>query len=1059
MKVVKHVSLEYQETGTHRVYEVDLCEAGEARFVVNFRYGRRGAILKEGTKTVDPIPLKNADKIFNELVADKKKKGYREAAARTQHERPVPDAQSMGSSQEEAQRELAVLERLRAGTRPPGWPLDRPIWRAGELKLRAASPLLISLIGTGGALRDYCIAWSLGRCGDQAAVPALARMRANHSASDAVRRIAREALRSLGDESFRLEFQAQMLERLPKEMRDLATNGPPAAFETALGAWLDQGGADRLATLEVVYLIDNANVRPALLGVLGTAPLRPNYFQRIRHIFKASEYRRDAEVFGLIAYRFETSRAMFNNDHVSLSQKRGYSYVSTPDLDIADGRAEIKGTSPAIAYGSRTRAYLRRRVCRTLRWLGELGDADYVKMALGVLLVYSDADADTPQETFGLNWTSSQSIPVCWDAYACYPAFNYILYANSPRYVLRPGSVTWRCRPGYQPGQPGPSTREEAFPHLWDQAPASLLRLILESECQPVLEFAVKAITDCKQYCAALSLDDLIKILGRPYDLTARFGLALAKERCHGDDADPRLVLAVANCMLEEGRVQARLWIESDRQRYAADLNFMVGLITSAHGDTRGFARELARTSLIDESAAKVLVARIIACLLALDQAQGEYAADVAETVLKCFARVLRDIGMKVVLDLLAHPLREVQELGGNILLNHETQARDLPQDVIQSLIASPFEQIRSIGMNLFGQLPDEILLGHVNLLASLSMHELADIRNATRPVIRGLCEGHPGSELEERLSAIFIATLGKRQKHEGVHQHLAGLLVDDLSRTWMPEATPGTFWKMLQAKSVFAQNVGAALLKFKLGEDPAWADQFETAEIVELSNHEIRAVREASWTTFTRRLDRFKAAANPAGYPAEMAQAARLLDAKWDDSRAFWFKIFRESFGAKDFTPAILVNICDSVREDVREFGRVLISRFFTDADGQEYLLKLSEHPSSDLQQFAAGYLERYAADSPQRLEELTPYFTSVLSRVNKARIAKSRVLKFLSTEALKSEPAARIVAGILARQSATIAIGDKAATIEAMVKIHRAYPEIPLPIQVRAQEVRRAV
>lgn len=56
-----------------------------------------------------------------------------------------------------------------------------------------------------------------------------------------------------------------------------------------------------------------------------------------------------------------------------------------------------------------------------------------------------------------------------------------------------------------------------------------------------------------------------------------------------------------------------------------------------------------------------------------------------------------------------------------------------------------------------------------------------------------------------------------------------------------------------------------------------------------------------------------------------------------------------------------------------------------------------------------------------------------------------------FLETEAQKSKPAAQIVAEILTRQSATVAIGDKASALQIMLKIHRLYPQIPLPISIK--------
>jgi len=127
------------------------------------------------------------------------------------------------------------------------------------------------------------------------------------------------------------------------------------------------------------------------------------------------------------------------------------------------------------------------------------------------------------------------------------------------------------------------------------------------------------------------------------------------------------------------------------------------------------------------------------------------------------------------------------------------------------------------------------------------------------------------------------------------------------------------------------------------------------------------------------------------------------------------------------------------------------MITRYFTEEHGLEYLLKLSEHPAEALQLFATNYLERFAADDLEKLTHLEPYFVGILSRVNKGRVAKQRSIQFLEREALKSEEAARIVAGIFTRQSVTVAIGDKAKLIEGMLRIHRQFPAIELPIHLR--------
>jgi hypothetical protein len=42
MKLIQRANLHFRDGNSDKIYEVDLCEVGAERFVVNFRYGRRG---------------------------------------------------------------------------------------------------------------------------------------------------------------------------------------------------------------------------------------------------------------------------------------------------------------------------------------------------------------------------------------------------------------------------------------------------------------------------------------------------------------------------------------------------------------------------------------------------------------------------------------------------------------------------------------------------------------------------------------------------------------------------------------------------------------------------------------------------------------------------------------------------------------------------------------------------------------------------------------------------------------------------------------------------------
>lgn len=1052
MKLIKRTTLLYHEGTSDKIYEVDLCQTAADRYVVNFRYGRRGSKLKEGVKTAQPVAPDEAQQVFDKLVSSKTKKGYRDISTQLE---PAVSAAPAGTAPDSSEaRKQAILNRL-AGRGNSKWPVSRAIWRAGELQISEATPLLLPLINKNDALTDYCIAWALGWCGGEGAMEALNNLIQNPSTPEFVSRIAWEATVKLSDSQTRVELQFQQIEMLPEQLRDYARNGSLASLEAALASYLDGGDYQKFTLLDTLYQIDNQYTRPALINILRTAPLRPNYFQRMRHILKMAEYRHDGEVFGIIAYHFEKEKAMYRSNYwgayirgVGYLRKYEYRYNRETHrherLESNQFQEEMQRPDTRISYSERTREYLRRRVWRTLKQLGEEGSSDYVQMAAGILLTYSDDDAQTVQKSIFYRWNYSSrtrtQVRRDWDAYAGYLTFNHILYENSPRYVLMPNSRGWRCREGYQPGGPEPDGREEAFPELWERHPEVLLQLLLASNCLPVHQFAVKALRVCQQFCAAIDVDRLIKLVNKPYEVTAQLGFELARAQYDPDDPNMELVLTLANCLYAPARSQAHQWIAATPDRILSDSGAIASLVTSQHQDTRVFIRGLLSSAEIPENTAKVAIGQIIAAVLALKEGETEIAREIGETLLACFGQQLRKLGLGVILDLLSHPMPEIQEIGAQILLNHETPAAQLPPEWIESLISSPYESVRSLGIGLFGQLPDETLMGEQRVvIVAMAVSAEMSIRQAIEPIIRRLATAYP--EFGSQLASELIELLLVPERHEGVHSYLVNLL-RDISAVWMSSVTKETALQILGAKSSAAQELGGLILN---ANHSSWTSEFATPEIVKLASHEILAVREAARTMFAQRLDRIRRD------PQEKLAAVRLLEAKWEDTRQFALNTFTNSFSNEDWTPEVMISICDSIREEVRQYGRDLVTRHFQASNGEEYLIKFSEHPSADMQLFATNYLESYAVDNPDRLEQLKPYFITILCGVNRGRVVKKRIFAFLEAEALKSEAAAKVVAEIMTRQSATIAIGDKAAAIGTMLKIHKRYPHIPLPIQVK--------
>jgi hypothetical protein len=1018
MKLIKQTKLVFVEGRSDKVYEVDLCEVGTNQFVVNFRYGKRGTALKDGSKTVAPVKRDEADRVFAKLVQSKIEAGYQEeGAARPAPKPSAPPPPAPGTVPVgQDRRAQKILERLAA---PGGrwfradhqsastWPLERAIWRAGELKLREATPRLIDMIGSDSAnngLRDYCIAWALGRTGGgEPAMRALTALYGSRTAPEHVKRIAAESLLLIGDRESAEEFKAHQLGLLPAVLATAARAGSPDAFATALD---DFPLHQQPAALHLLYMVDSAVTRPALLDALAKAPLKKPLFQPLRSIFKAAELRRDARAYGILAHRFETTRANYS---------RGYRRnVNEP-------------------FSSATRNYLRRRIWRVLRRLGQVGDPDYVKLAAGVLLAFRDSDAVDPRETFDMRGRR-----IHWDRFAPYLAFNHILYGKSARYTLKRNGKAFRMVSPHIPGAAVPPEREESFPALWEQQPGALMQLCAESECTPVHDFAGKALLGCPAFLAELELDDVLLLLSRPYDATARVGFVIAKQRYDAAKPDMRLLAGLAACAHAPGRTQAFTWIDEQRTLALADSSLLAALVTGRAADTRQFARRLLRSSTLTPQVGQVLVGRLVAALLALGDDQQELAKDAVETMTAALGPHLATVSVTVIRDLLNHKLPAVQELGAELLLRHDQRTGVIPADLILSVLHSPHDNVRAVGLRLLGELPDAVLAAMDQLLLRLTCDANADVRNASRPIVQRVAAAH--ADTRDLLVAGLIASLLRRRLAEDVPSHVLRVLREDLA-AGHHKVDKETILRLLASGSPHAQELGGILLAKNVAPDQLGLD-----EIIKLASHEILSVRQASWAMYETGIARVR---------TDLANAVRILDAKWQDSREWAFDFFRRP--GFDYTADVLLVVIDSVRDDVQAFGRELLQNHFREDDGPALLQRLSEHPSRAVQLFATNYLERFAAGKPDKLEPLVPYFASVLSRVNQGRIAKQRVLAFLHSEGTRDLPSANVVIPLLHRIAATISIEYRASAIEAMMAIHRTRPEATLPgLRIKPVEAR---
>ena len=82
---MQEASLYYREGSSDKEYHVRIEPKGE-KYVVDIAYGRRGSTLTTGTKTMVPVDLESATKLFTRLVTEKKAKGYTEGQTGTPYQ-------------------------------------------------------------------------------------------------------------------------------------------------------------------------------------------------------------------------------------------------------------------------------------------------------------------------------------------------------------------------------------------------------------------------------------------------------------------------------------------------------------------------------------------------------------------------------------------------------------------------------------------------------------------------------------------------------------------------------------------------------------------------------------------------------------------------------------------------------------------------------------------------------------------------------------------------------------------------------------------------------------
>jgi WGR domain len=1097
MRLIKQTVLYFKEGNSDKVYEIDLCDVGSEKFVVNFRYGRRGAQLKEGSKTAVPVSLAEAEKVFDAVETEKISKGYTtsETGISAIPKAPafqLPDQHMVFNTDWAAlpkSRNKAILQRLHnAATDKPvsaktSWKLSRIIWKAGEYKIIEASPYLVSLFNGGNSIQQYSCVWALARCGGTVSIPVLQSLFSSHP-SASIKNIAGAGLLSHLNQLEKEKVLLYYINSLPEPMKLAVNNTDTVLLQQVLTERVAQ---QQYNWLEDLYIVSTCIrwIRPLVKKILQELPLKPNYFKHIRTIFKLAELLDDFEISGLLSYRFEREEEMYSHQ-LSAASKAVYGNVYLQALDEhVNLSKELQKKTPRIAYSQKTRWYLHRRTSRKLALLGYTGNTDYVKLAVSLLVSYRvQKDFSQFYSTFHYKYiqNSYERVETRFPQNANAVYMHFILSGNHPDLELSNNNKRWRLKSaekktntakeatqntgwllkkiagifGKKKETVAPEVSEiqqstssengTPFQHLWNQIPQAYVQLLMEAEMEEIHEFAEGGLTNHPQYNSIkerLDKQACKQLLLSSFAIPAKMGFIISKEKYEASVADEDLVIAMLNSIHKNAEILGKQWAEKNMNTYLQQSNFITGLLFAKQEEVRAWGKSILQQYPPHQTTKQAAAGKAVAMMMMYTEQTNENETIInsaANTLFELFPAELKETSLEVVEDLLQHPAAPVLLFGLRLLKNKQDQLNlnELSDTFILSLLHHHYAPVREAGISFLAAMSTDSLLKRQDMILSSCLSSYENVRSGVPATAERMAKAD--KTFGDKAAEMLMPYLLRKELHEGLHSSVSNLLCNELSNH-LQNANKETALNLLYSNYGAAQNVGVVIL-----EKYTEASQLTILQVIALGGHENLHVRNWCWKFYKQQTPRIK---------YEKNTAIKLLESKWEDSRQFAMQYFREQFAASDWEPATLITLADSVKPDVEAFGRELITKYFTTEHGVDYLLKLSQHPGEKMQLFATNYLEQFAAGDVEKIKSLEFYFRSVLTRVNKSRIAKNRIYSFLLTEGRKTEEAAKTVSRILSDISAVSAIGDKAKCIEVLLQLKALY-EVATPLKINVLQER---
>lgn len=1006
MKLVNQKTLYFSEGTSDKVYEVDICENQEL-FIVNFRYGRRGTTLREGTKTVFPVSYEEALQVFNKLIESKEKKGYSEKETSV---KPIKTA--VNTIREETI--LKYLQQAFYKTYTRNWKVSRIILRAGNLNMISASNLISKFIDSKDQFEQYN------------AILVLASFKNTEYNNEILAVFKTSKFDTIGGRiacAFLLKYGSEADKKVIKDEVSLLITEDVVH---ALPVYFINPEAKNASLLYYAYIFsfDTDALREKIAQLILKLPFQVNTFKSIRYIYRAAQITNDIDFFALLSKRMALSKSGYSSDFVHVSQNN---WISVDE--------EKQKKNPSIAFSKKTKAYFNAATYKTIYDLSQKDTDTYIKYAAKILCYLNDKEDNVSEDIqYFYNYNQStdryENEQRCYPKYHDFPALMYILYGASVRFQQQKNK--WY----YTKEESNVSkivSREEALPTIWNQKPKEVLQILADGKSDISIDFAVRIVVENVHFLDAISSELIAKLVRHYHPKVIAFISDFLEKKYADTQPEEIILIALLSAGNEKALQLGFKWLEKYQDNYFKNSDFVIRLLLTNEVAVIAYLHQLYKVEISYNY--KIDIQKLASLFIKNTVFTSDFLLAVINLIGDTqFGELLGGTSASKIAELSNSEIITNKLFAINLAKHSTTPAYKIFKDSFDDYITADDELLRKAGIEILAHFPDDFLLKNKQEIVGFCFSEYKEVREAIHSAIERLVK--LDSAFKEILLHKLLQVLSEAEDYEGVHENSYQLLVTYFKDRLASLSEDQIFYFVL-SKYEFAQNLGTSLFEKRI--------QLATLpmhQIVKLADSAVFSIRKKVHTYFEKNISNIN---------YELDKALLIFNSEWQDVIDWSIVYFDKQIQPENWTVELLLYICDHVHKEVQAFGMKMITKHFFNEKGLPLLEKLQEHPTKEMQFFVTNYLKSYAKDNPKVILQLEDYFRTCLFNINTNRATKTRVYLFLEEEAVKNEAVAKMTIGLINSVLDTKIIIDKSRNIDVLLAIVLKFPALNVPLQIK--------